>query len=109
MRDGIEVSARKDERVTVMVPTSDAHAERRGVILDVDEARDFAQRIEQAATRADTGLLTYHPGSEVYVRNNRTGDQVVAQADDDGIVRNDDGEAYSDGAYSIVGEADDAA
>jgi hypothetical protein len=60
-------------------------------------------------TDVDHNLLEYDPGVKVYVREDRTGDQVVAQSDDDGIVRNDDDESFSAAAYSIVGEADNVA
>lgn len=55
------------------------------------------------------GLLRADPGLDVIVRNDRTDEQVIATADGDGIVRTETGAAFSRGAYSIVGEADDAA
>lgn len=53
-------------------------------------------------------LLRHTPNTRVKVMNDRTEEFVDAEADDDGIVRNDQGHAFSAGAYSIVGEIADA-
>lgn len=49
-------------------------------------------------------LLVAPAGMTVLVEHDATGKCEEATADDNGIVRNSDGESYSLGAYSIVAE-----
>jgi len=51
--DGVTANATDDGDVSLMVPTSDAHAERRGIILSVDEAVDVARDIFAAVDEAN--------------------------------------------------------
>jgi len=50
--DGVTANATDDGDVSLMVPTSDAHAERRGVIVDTEEAVDVARDIIAAVDEA---------------------------------------------------------
>lgn len=43
------------------------------------------------------------PGEEVKVKNKRTEEIEVAEVDEDGVVRDNEGRAYSSGAYKICG------
>lgn len=77
---------------------------------------DLTETLREVGVTADTAaeadtsafLLTADPGTDVYVaRTDDRGGRWEATADDEGIVRNEDGESYSAGAYHIVGETDD--
>lgn len=49
-----------------------------------------------------TGLLRAPAHYTALVENDRTGECVEATADEDGVLRNDDGESFSAGAYTTV-------
>lgn len=53
-----------------------------------------------------THLLEAPPGSTVLVEHDHTGKCVEATAESSGVVRNEKGESFSAGAYTIVAEPD---
>lgn len=76
------------------------------------EANNWARRLRTLQPDADEPddlelVKKYRPGAEVYIKNDRTGEQEVATADEDGVLRDEDGRSYGPEAYSIVGEAGD--
>lgn len=79
---------------------------------DLEERIDEMRRTltilrEVMESPGGSGLLEYDPGVEVYVKEHQTGQIETATADENGIVRDDEGRSYGDGPYSISGEADD--
>lgn len=53
-------------------------------------------------------LVTFEPGEKVLLMNDYDEEFYEGTADDDGIVRNDQGHAFSAGVYNIVGKVNEA-